>query len=70
MRVSSRNQLKGRVVSIVRGPANALVKLDIGGGQTVTATLTSEAVDDLGLVPGSEATALFKATSVMLGIEG
>jgi len=66
--VSARNQLKGTIVSIVRGPVNALVKLDVGG-QGVSATLTAEAVDDLGLIEGEEVVAIFKASAVMLGVE-
>lgn len=68
MRLSARNQLVGTVVSIVRGPVNALVKIDIGG-QNVSATLTSEAVDDLELVEGRQVAAIFKANSVMIGVE-
>lgn len=69
MRISARNQLKGTVVSITRGPINALLKIDVGGGQSVTATLTAEAVDDLGLAEGREVVAIFKATSVLVGVE-
>ncbi|TLM65546.1 MAG: molybdenum-pterin-binding protein [Actinobacteria bacterium] len=69
MRVSSRNQLPGTVVSIARGPINALVRIEIAEGVTISATLTSEAVDDLGLAVGSPAIALFKATSVLVGVE-
>ncbi len=69
MRLSARNQLQGTVVSIARGPVSAVVKLDIGGGQYVSATLTSEAADQLGLMEGSPATAIFKATAVMIGVE-
>lgn len=68
MQLSARNQLKGTVVSIVRGPVTALVKLDVGG-QHVSATLTTEACDELGLVEGKEAVALFKASAVILGVE-
>lgn len=68
MQLSARNQLTGTIVSIVRGPVTALVKLDVGG-QHVSATLTTEAADDLGLVEGKEVTAIFKASAVMLGVE-
>lgn len=69
MKVSARNQLTGTVVAIVRGPVTALVKIDLGAGNYVTASLTSAAVDDLGLAEGTTATAIFKATSVILGVE-
>ena len=68
MKLSARNQLTGTIVSIVRGPVTALVKLDVNG-QHISATLTSEAADDLGLIEGKEVVAIFKATAVMLGVE-
>lgn len=68
MRLSARNQLTGTVVSITRGPVTALVKIDVGG-QHVSATLTTEAADDLGLVEGKEVTAVFKASSVIVGVD-
>jgi len=69
MRVSARNQLTGTVVSVTRGPVNALVKLDLGNGQYLSATLTADAVDDLEISQGSEVVAIFKASSVLLGVE-
>lgn len=69
MRLSARNQLSGTVVAIERGPVSSLVKVDLGGGHHVSATLTTEAVDDLGLAEGVSVTAVFKASSVMLGVE-
>lgn len=68
MKLSARNQLTGTVVSIVRGPVTALVKLDVGG-QHISATLTAEAADELGIEEGGTVTAIFKATSVILGVE-
>ena len=68
MKLSARNQLAGTVVSVTRGPVTSLVKLDVGG-QHITATLTTEAADDLGLTVGSNATAIFKASAVILGVE-
>jgi molybdopterin-binding protein len=68
MRLTARNQLKGKVVAITRGPVSSLIKIDVGG-QTVTATLTTEAADDLALVEGKDVVAVFKASSVMVGIE-
>lgn len=69
MKLSARNQLTGTVVSIVRGPVTAFVKLEVGGGQHVSATLTAEALEDLGIEEGSEVTAIFKASAVLLGVE-
>jgi molybdopterin-binding protein len=69
MKLSARNQLAGTVVSVTRGPVTALVKVDIGNGQHIGATLTTEAADDLGLTAGSPVTAIFKASAVILGVE-
>ena len=69
MKLSARTQLKGTVASVVRGPVTALVKVDLGGGQHISATLTTEASDDLELVQGSPVTAIFKASAVILGVE-
>jgi molybdopterin-binding protein len=69
MKLSARNQLAGTVVSVTRGPVTAMVKVDVGGGQHVSATLTTEAADELGLATGSPVTAIFKASAVLLGVE-
>lgn len=68
MKISARNQLKGKIVSIEKGAVNAIVKLDIGGGNVVSATISLEAIKDLGLEVGKEAFAIIKATSVMVGV--
>jgi molybdate transport system regulatory protein len=68
MQLSARNQLTGTIVSIVRGPVTAMVKIDVAG-QHVSATLTSEAADELGLIEGMEVVALFKASAVILGVD-
>ncbi len=69
MRLSARNQLEGTVVSVVNGPVTALVKIDVGGGQHVSATLTSEAAADLDIEVGKPVVAIFKASAVILGVE-
>lgn len=68
MRLSARNQLTGTIVSIVRGPVTVMVKIDVGG-QYLSATLTAEAAEDLGLVEGKECIAIFKASAVLLGVK-
>ena len=67
MKLSTRNQIKGKVIEVVKGSVAAKVKIDIGGGNTITSTITVEAVDDLKLQNGDEVTALIKASSVMIG---
>lgn len=69
MKVSARNQLKGKIVEVEKGAVNAIVKLDIGGGNVISATISLDAVKELGLEKGKEAYAIVKATSVMVGVE-
>jgi molybdate transport system regulatory protein len=69
MQLSARNQLTGTVSTIDDGAVMTIVKVDLGGGQSVTASVTKEAVADLGLSVGSPVTAIIKSTEVMLGVE-
>ncbi len=68
MKLSARNQLQGTVRSINRGSAVANVEIDVNG-QRLVASVTVEAVDDLGLAEGTQVTALVKASDVLLGVE-
>ncbi len=68
MKISARNKLKGRVVEIVKGATTAHVRLEIGGG-IVTASITNEAVDELGLTVGQDAYAVIKASDVMVAVD-
>lgn len=65
MKISARNQLVGKVVAINKGEAIANVELDVAG-QRLTASITVEAVRELGLEPGSDVTAVIKASDVMI----
>lgn len=67
MKISARNQIKGKVVAVEKGQTTAHVRIDIGGGVIVTSSITNEAVDDLGLKVGDEAVAIIKASDVMVG---
>lgn len=69
MKLSARNQLKGKVVTIQDGVVNAIVGIDIGGGNIVSATVSMAAVKELNLEVGKDAYAVIKATSVMIGID-
>jgi molybdopterin-binding protein len=69
MKLSARNVLKGRVVEVVRGATTAHVKIDIGGGSVITASITNEAVDELKLAKGDMAYAVIKASDVMVAKE-
>jgi molybdopterin-binding protein len=68
MKISARNRLKGRIVEVKKGATTAHVKVDIGG-QTVTAAITNESVEELKLAPGQPAYAVIKASDVMIGID-
>jgi molybdopterin-binding protein len=67
MKLSARNVLKGRVVKVLRGQTTAHVKIDVGGGSVLTASITVEAVDELGLREGDAAYAVIKASDVIVG---
>ena len=69
MKLSARNQLKGIIVGIQEGAVNGIVKIDIGGGNAVSATISMNAIQELGLEVGKEAYAVVKATSVMVGVD-
>lgn len=70
MRLSTRSQFPGTVLSITTGEAMAVVKIAVDGSDlVVTAAITRDAVDDLGLTVGSKAYALVKATEVQLAVD-
>jgi molybdopterin-binding protein len=68
MKLSARNQLKGTVVEVRKGATTSHVRIDTGAG-IITASITNEAVDELGLAPGKPAIAVIKASDVMVGVE-
>jgi molybdate transport system regulatory protein len=67
-KLSARNRLAGTVERIVPGAVNAEVVLTLDGGGSIAALITTASVDALGLAPGVRAEALFKASSVILGV--
>jgi molybdopterin-binding protein len=68
VKLSARNQLKGTVKSVTRGQTTAHVEIDVGG-LVLTASITNEAVDALGLKVGEPAYAVVKASDVMIGVD-
>lgn len=70
VKFSARNQLAGKVGKLQKGAVNTEVAVTLPGGTTVFAVVTNEAVMELGLKEGSEASALIKASHVILGIPG
>jgi len=67
MKISARNQFEGRIAAITPGAVNGTVKVDIGNGVIVTASITGEAIADLGLAQGDTVTVLIKASDVLIG---
>ena len=69
MKISARNQIKGKIVDIKKGATTSHVRLEIAPGQVITASITNEAVDELGLKNGQSASAVIKASDVMIAID-
>ena len=69
MKISARNQLKGKVSKITPGPVNAEVILTLDGGQQVAAVITNQSVNSLGLAVGKVAYAIVKASTIMIGVD-
>ncbi len=69
MKLSARNVLKGTVIDVTKGQVVALVRLDIGGGVVVTASITNAAVDDLKLAIGQPAAAVIKSSDVIIAVD-
>ena len=69
MKLSARNQIKGTVTEVVKGATTSHVRIDIGNGVVITASITNAAVDELGLAPGKPAYAVVKASDVMVGVD-
>jgi molybdopterin-binding protein len=67
MKLSARNVLPGKVVDVKRGATTSHIRIDIGGGAIVTASITNEAVDELALKTGDQAAAVIKASDVIVG---
>ena len=68
MKLSARNKLAGTVTGITKGEAIANVAVDVGG-QRLIASITVEAVDELGLIEGSHVTAVIKASDVIVATD-
>lgn len=66
MKLSARNQFAGKVKEINEGSVNSVVKIELPKGQVITSTITCEAVNELELAVGCDATAVIKSTSVMI----
>ena len=66
MKLSARDQIKGKVIGVQRGQTTGHVRIDIGSGIIITSSITNEAIDELGLAVGDDAIAVIKASDVMV----
>ncbi len=69
MRLSARNQIRGTIVDVKKGATTSHIRVDIGGGNIVTASITNEAVDDLALKTGGKVVVVIKSSDVMIGTD-
>jgi molybdopterin-binding protein len=69
MKISARNKIKGTVVEVNKGATTAHIRIDIGGGNVITASITNEAVEELGVKTGQSAYAIIKASDVMVAVD-
>ena len=67
--LSARNQFPGKIMSVERGAVNSIVRMSVLKDQVISATISNNAVDELGLESGKDALAVIKATSVMVGVD-
>jgi len=68
MKLSARNQLKGKILKVDEGLITAKVTLDLGNGNIISAIISKDAIADLNLKPGDDAFAVIKSTEVIIGI--
>ncbi|HEX7686069.1 MAG TPA: TOBE domain-containing protein [Burkholderiaceae bacterium] len=66
MKTSARNQFAGTIVDLARGPVSTEATLELAGGQRITAAVTTQAAERMGLAAGQEAIALIKASAIVL----
>jgi molybdopterin-binding protein len=69
MKISARNKLKGKILEVKKGTTTAHIRIDIGGGNIITASITNESADDLKLATGQTAYAIIKSSDVMVGVD-
>jgi molybdopterin-binding protein len=68
MKLSARNQLKGKIIKVDEGLITAKVILDLGNGNIISAIISKEAIADLDLKAGIDAFAIIKSTEVIIGV--
>jgi len=68
MKVSARNVIEGKVVAVTKGVTTAHVKIEVASGFVITASITNESVDDLGISVGKPVMAIIKSSDVIVGV--
>jgi molybdopterin-binding protein len=68
MRLSARNQIKGKILEVKKGATTSHVRVEISPGQIITSSITNEAVEELGLKAGDAAIVVIKASDVMIAV--
>ena len=66
MKLSARNQFEGEIKAVQKGQTTGHVRIEVAPGITITASITNEAIDELGLAEGDHAMAVIKASDVMI----
>lgn len=67
MQLSARNQLNGKITNVEKGAVMANIKIEISEPNTITAVITKESAEKLGLSEGDDVTAIIKSTEVIIG---
>jgi molybdopterin-binding protein len=68
MKLSARNQLQGVITEVTKGATTTIVKVEVRNPAILSASITNEAANDLGLKVGQQATAIIKASEVIIGV--
>jgi len=69
MKISAKNQLKGKIKAISTGAVNCEVSIELSGGEVISAIITKGSVESLGLKVGGTAYAIIKASNVIVGVD-
>ena len=67
MQLSARNQLNGKITNIEKGAVMANIQIEISEPNVITAVITKESAEKLGLAEGDDVTAIIKSTEVIIG---
>ncbi|MEI2735676.1 MAG: TOBE domain-containing protein [Rhodoblastus sp.] len=67
MKISARNQIKGKIVDVHKGQTTGHVRIEVAPGITIFSSITNEAIDEMKLKVGDSAVAIIKASDVMVG---